>query len=576
VATAIGNLVVRLGAMTAPFDRKMNASRGTLGRFGAAAGMATGKLMAMAGVATGAVGTAAMGMLVRGQMSAIDTAAKLSDRLGIATERLAGLRHAAELTGAGADTLDAGLTTMAKRLGEAARGAGAAKPALEAMGLDAAELGAMRPADAFYEIAEAISKIPEPSKRAAAAANIFSKGNMNLINTLALGKSGLVAAQREAEKLGLTFSRVDAAKVEAANDAMYKMKAAFSGIWRQLAIKIAPAIEAVANKLTEWFPVMTRVGRVYVAYVKSWIGWIRAFGQSVIDAVRPAFAWVANSLSPVANAFRSAFQAIVKNVDVMLGSWEGFRGAVVQYVVQYTQQTTLSVMALWEHVSSWFKIKLEQLKGFFVDMWQGASQGLVKHTMPAFSRLFIWLQKKFTEARGEKWLLTPEEEQRTILSEQKAALAKLTAIRTQNEKDTNDKIAALRTAHDKKMAAIGQASLDATRDWEQRMGKLPILSDKLRAAWEGAAKAEIAMAPRLAVAGGPGDVAVPQQGSRYPEALDKGSVEAWSRILSQMRPKQEKDEEKIAKNTTIANALLTSIREAILDTASETMEVEDG
>jgi hypothetical protein len=365
--------------------------------------MATGKLMAMAGVATGAVGTAAMGMLVRGQMSAIDTAAKLSDRLGIATERLAGLRHAAELTGAGADTLDAGLTTMAKRLGEAARGAGAAKPALEAMGLDAAELGAMRPADAFYEIAEAISKIPEPSKRAAAAANIFSKGNMNLINTLALGKSGLVAAQREAEKLGLTFSRVDAAKVEAANDATYKMKAAFSGIWRQLAIKIAPAIEAVANKLTEWFPVMTRVGRVWVAYVKSWIGWIRAFGQSVIDAVRPAFAWVANSLSPVANAFRSAFQAIVKNVDVMLGSWEGFRGAVVQYA----QQATLSVMALWERVSSWFKIKLEQLKGFFVDMWQGASQGLVKHTMPAFSRLFIWLQKKFGRAPARGSSSTP-------------------------------------------------------------------------------------------------------------------------------------------------------------------------
>jgi hypothetical protein len=196
--------------------------------------------------------------------------------------------------------------------------------------------------------------------------------------------------------------------------------------------------------------------------------------------------------------------------------------------------------------------------------------------MPAFSRLFIWLQKKFTEARGEKWLLTPEEEQRTILSEQKAALAKLTAIRTQNEKDTNDKIEKLRKQHDQKMAAIGQASLDATREWEQRMGRAPILSDKLRAAWEGAAKvAGLAPGPNLAVAAGPGDVGAPQS-KTHAEFLEKGSAEAWARILSQMRPRQEKEEEKIAKNTKMANGLLADIRDAVLDTASEVMEIEYG
>jgi len=188
--------------------------------------------------------------LVKRQFTAIDATAKLSDQLGIATERLQELRHAADLSGAGAETLDAGLKTMAKRLGEAARGSGAAKPALDELGLSAQKLIAMSPDEAFVAIATALKGIEEPARRNAIAANLFSKANMGLLNTLALGREGLNEAAAEARSLGMTFSRKTAAGIETAVDAFGNMRKAIGGAVMSLTVSLAPALEQSAQFIT--------------------------------------------------------------------------------------------------------------------------------------------------------------------------------------------------------------------------------------------------------------------------------------------------------------------------------------
>jgi len=209
----------------------------------------------------------AMTMLMRRQMEVMDAAAKLSDRLGVSTESLVGLRHAAELTGASSEMLDAGLESMAKRLGEAARGTGRAQAALEELGLSADRLIRMAPNEAFYEIANALKTIEEPARRNAIAANLFSKANMKLLNTLSLGAEGLRGVQDEAERLGATFSRFDAAQIEAANDAITRMKTSLAGLGRIAAIEFAPIIHGAADAATQVDDATRRVGDFQKAIV---------------------------------------------------------------------------------------------------------------------------------------------------------------------------------------------------------------------------------------------------------------------------------------------------------------------
>ncbi len=247
----VGSMRVKLGAEIRGFRSKMGKAGGVTAKFRSKIGglgkSLTGLMPALAGVAS----IAGIGAMIKGQMAAIDSTAKLSDQLGVLTEDLIKLRHAAELTGAGSKSLDAGLATMAKRLGEAARGSGAAAPALAELGLEAKVLVAMRPDQAFREIAGALEKIEEPARRNAIAANLFSKANMGLLNTLAAGKDGLKAMGDEAERLGMTFSRVDAAKVEAANDALTKMGAVSKTIFRDAAISLGPYITLVGEDLVK-------------------------------------------------------------------------------------------------------------------------------------------------------------------------------------------------------------------------------------------------------------------------------------------------------------------------------------
>ncbi len=252
--SAINDLVVRLSATTGKFDKNMNRSVGRVRRLSGAVGGLSRRLVTFGVTALGVGSMAGLGFTIKKTLDMMDSAGKLSDRIGIATERLQGLRHAAELTGAGADTLDAGLTTMAKRLGEAARGAGAATPALKQLGLSIENLLAMSPDQQFIAIGEALQRLPTVTQRAAAAANIFSKGNMALINTLALTREEFEANQREVERLGTAFTRDMARGAEDANDALTRLGATMSGVMIKAASDLASTIDLLAEQLSVALP----------------------------------------------------------------------------------------------------------------------------------------------------------------------------------------------------------------------------------------------------------------------------------------------------------------------------------
>ena len=122
MATKLGSLVVDLRTNSAKFNQGMNNATRKLGNFRKSVLNVRTAVVALAGAG-------GMGALVKSSLDAVDALAKTSQKLGITTEALAGLRHAAELTGVKTQTLDMAIQRMTRRVAEAAAGTGEAKAA---------------------------------------------------------------------------------------------------------------------------------------------------------------------------------------------------------------------------------------------------------------------------------------------------------------------------------------------------------------------------------------------------------------------------------------------------------------
>jgi len=279
MATTIGNLAVKLSAQTSQFDQGMKGSQKVMGSVGGSVNSMVNKFLGIG--AAIAASTLAFSSFSRA-MDDVDRAAKVSDRLGDSIENITGLGHAASLAGSSADGLRAGLEAMAKSIGGVASGvAKRTGPAFDALGLSAEKLSQMLPSEAFVEVAEALKQVGTASERAAIAQKIFGGSGRELLNTLELGRAGLLEAKKEAEKLNLVYSRVDAAKIEKANDSITKMKSAFEALTTHLAIAFAPIITKITEFVTNFTALFVRLGDNSISSFVLRIGAIAASFTSV-------------------------------------------------------------------------------------------------------------------------------------------------------------------------------------------------------------------------------------------------------------------------------------------------------
>lgn len=208
--------------------------------------------VATAGLAAGAAVAASAVSIINSNRQSIDVLAKTADQLGINTEKLVGLQHAAAQTaGMTEDQFNKSLQTMVKGLSEASVGTGEAKDAIEQLGLSAAELNSMSPDQAMYAISDAMAGVSNQGDRVRIAMKLFGEEGSKLVNTLGSGSGLLREYQTEAEALGIALNRIDAAQVEAANDSIDRATKVATGFGQALTVAAAPAIEGVANLFVE-------------------------------------------------------------------------------------------------------------------------------------------------------------------------------------------------------------------------------------------------------------------------------------------------------------------------------------
>lgn len=249
---SVGTLALNMIMRTQAFERDMRRTRQHISSLDRSFSLITRSVRRFATTIVAAAGIGGFGYMIREQMKAIDATAKMADELDISTRAISGWEHAAKISGTNIEILHKGIQIFVRRLGEAEQGLGEGRRGLEMLGISAQELIDLGTEDAFLRIANEISKADTAARRASLAYQFFGRQGVQLINFFQQGREGIEGLVQEADKLGLTFSRIDAARVEAANDALTRTKAVFTGLFRATTIELAPYIEAAATAFTNW------------------------------------------------------------------------------------------------------------------------------------------------------------------------------------------------------------------------------------------------------------------------------------------------------------------------------------
>ena len=95
-----------------------------------------------------------------------------------------------------------------------------------------------------------MNDVANQGDRVRLAMKLFDSEGVALVNTLRLGSEGLTDINARMEAYGVTLSRVDAANVEQANDAMAEIGLIVKGVTNQLAVQLAPIIAGIAQEFS--------------------------------------------------------------------------------------------------------------------------------------------------------------------------------------------------------------------------------------------------------------------------------------------------------------------------------------
>jgi hypothetical protein len=247
----VGALRFTLGADTAEFEKAMKGVEGAMKR-AAAIGSAVGTVL-------GDAFTSAFRSLtesVKQALEAADRMSELAEMIGISTEKLSGLKLAADLNGVSLEALTTNMAKLGKAMAESVNEpAGTAARTLAAMGISATDAsGQLRPInDVFLDIAQRFQGYEDGAAKATLAMNLFGRAGAAMIPVLNMGKDGLAQMGDEARRLGLVVESETAKKAAAFNDTLTKLNRAWDGLIIQISARLLPTLQQVAD----WFVKLT-------------------------------------------------------------------------------------------------------------------------------------------------------------------------------------------------------------------------------------------------------------------------------------------------------------------------------
>lgn len=232
---SLGTLSAKITADTSGLTRAEGVANRAFGGMARIAGRAMRTIAVAVGAATGAL--VALG---KTSMTQVDAQTKLARSLGMTTAEFQKMALVANEAGVSQEKLSVALGMMQRNIV-------LSEKALAQFGIQVRELRGLAPEEQFARIAEQINSLQDPAERAAAAMTVFGRSGREAIGMLEDYAVKADNARAFQEKFGIAVSEIDAANIEAANDALGRIGQVLRGVGNMIAAYVAPLIQKMAD-----------------------------------------------------------------------------------------------------------------------------------------------------------------------------------------------------------------------------------------------------------------------------------------------------------------------------------------
>jgi hypothetical protein len=189
-----------------------------------------------------------LGLLVARSLKAADANAKLAARLGLTTESVAALQHAAGLAGVDVRTLELGIQRLVRRTGDAAMGNKELNKTFDKLGISSRELAKLEPDKMLERVLRAVQRFPRPEALALFQKLVDSEG----IKAINITADSIEEARKRVKATGQALSAIDSRRIEMANDAIFRLQGVVSGVGQRIAVELTPFIVKAADAFDKW------------------------------------------------------------------------------------------------------------------------------------------------------------------------------------------------------------------------------------------------------------------------------------------------------------------------------------
>ena len=204
---------------------------------------------------------------------------------GLSTEALQEYQYAAELVDVSLDTLTSSQTKMIRSMDAARRGSKEQAEAFDKLGISVQNAdGTLRDAqDVFGDAIDALGAISNETERDAIAMTIFGRSARDLNPLIKAGSEGLRELAQEAHNVGYVMSEEALDALGAVDDQVQRMNRSNEALKNQIAVGMAPAVENLMKKGTDFF--------VRMQEAAEGSGILEVFGAllDVVSALEPLF-----------------------------------------------------------------------------------------------------------------------------------------------------------------------------------------------------------------------------------------------------------------------------------------------
>jgi len=299
----------------------------------------------LSGLAKGAVGAAAAFISVRavfdGFSAAIERSSALdglSQKTGIATDKLSELGYAARLNGGvGIETLATAFRNLGKAMASSDEESSKSAEALRQLGVEAKNAdGSLRDSsEVFEDIATKFAELPNGAEKSTLAVKLFGQSGADLIPVLNRGAEGIRAMREEAEQFGVIIPPEAAEDANRLGDNVERAKSIFEGLFNLLSQAIVPTF----NVLIEAFIDSAKEG-----------GLLRDILNSVTTIFESALVPAVKVAAAIFNGFFTALRLVgtaiggvaAATVALLRGDFAGAR-AIVSGMGEEFKQTAANV-----------------------------------------------------------------------------------------------------------------------------------------------------------------------------------------------------------------------------------------